>query len=182
VVAEPNRAVFFDRDGVLNELVLREGIGVSPRRFEDFRLCRGAMEAVQRVRGLGLLTFVTTNQPDIARGLMAPQELNEMTTMLQATLPLDEIVVCPHDDGDRCPCRKPRPGMLHTLAARWNLTLSESFVVGDSCKDIEAGRQAGCHTVLIEAVHANRCQADIVVTDLDAAVTEIEALISGTNN
>jgi len=173
--AGTGRAVFFDRDGVLNDLVIRGGVGVSPRRLDDFRLREGAVPAVTRLRSLGLQIFVTTNQPDIARGLMDPQDLEAMTRIVQASFPVDEVLVCPHDDDDGCACRKPKPGMLLELAARWGLSLRESFLVGDSWKDIEAGRRAGCVTILVSRGATLTDGANAVVPDLAAAADAIEA-------
>lgn len=171
------RAVFLDRDGVLNELVVRDGIGASPRRVDDFRVCEGAAEAVHRFRELGMRILVTSNQPDVARGLLAVRDLARMTEILQSALPIDEVVICPHDDADQCNCRKPKPGMLLALADRWNVNLSESFLIGDSWKDVEAGRLAGCRTILVSETRTERAAADHIVPDLGAAVATVESLM-----
>ncbi len=172
-------AVFLDRDGVLNALVTREGRAVSPRRLEDFRLFPEAAAQVQRLRRRGLLVFVVTNQPDVARGHLAATDLEEMQLRVLAAFELDDVAVCPHDDSDRCSCRKPRPGMLLRLAERWGVDLRRSFVVGDTGKDIEAGRRAGCRTILIEGTGAEAGQSDSTpdrsVASLDEAVAVIES-------
>jgi D-glycero-D-manno-heptose 1,7-bisphosphate phosphatase len=170
-------AVFVDRDGVLNELVHRESRAVSPRRVSEFRLVAGAEQQVQRLRELGLAVFVITNQPDIARGLMAPSELEAMTALLEGAIRPDGVAVCPHDDADGCACRKPKHGLILTLARQWSVGLPQSFVVGDSWRDIEAGRRAGCHTIFVD--HAGGSDtagvaADGVVGTLSDAVTYIE--------
>ena len=172
------RAVFLDRDGVLNELVRRDGAPVSPRRLEDFRLREGASEAVRRLRGCGLLVFVVTNQPDIARGGLAPEHLARMSEIIEQELNIDEVVTCPHDDGDRCTCRKPAPGMLLELATRWNVALDASFMVGDSWRDVEAGRRAGCRTILVDRAR-QAGEADVVVGSLAEAVEVIERTQGG---
>lgn len=169
------RAVFFDRDGVLNELVLRDGHGASPRRASDFQVTRGAAELVHRLRQAGLSIFVVTNQPDVARGYVPAAELDAMHVLLKKTLAPDDIAVCPHDDSDRCSCRKPQPGMLHTLATRWSIDLGASVVVGDSWRDVEAGWRAGCRTVLLvpagapSETRAPRVTASVIVSTLDEA-------------
>lgn len=172
--AERRAGVFFDRDGVLNELVLRGGHWVSPRRIEDFRLSPEVADAVPRLRSLGYALFVVTNQPDIARGLMARADLEQMTALVRAAVAPDEIVICPHDDADRCTCRKPLPGMLVALAARWDLDMERSFMVGDSAKDIGAGRQAGCRTIFIDRSGDGVVAADYTVRTLMSAVDIIE--------
>jgi D-glycero-D-manno-heptose 1,7-bisphosphate phosphatase len=168
------RAVFFDRDGVLSELVERDGIAVSPLRVEEFRIGRDALDAVCRIRQLGMRTFVVSNQPDIARGLLATEDLRAMNRMLQKALPIDEVMVCPHDDAARCQCRKPQPGMLLMLAERWNVDLGASFLIGDSWRDIEAGHRAGCTTILIAPSLERSTGAQAVVPSLAAAVSVVE--------
>jgi D-glycero-D-manno-heptose 1,7-bisphosphate phosphatase len=143
------RAVFLDRDGVLNALVMREGLAVSPRAMEDFAIVPDARASVARLKDAGFRVFVITNQPDIARGSMPNAVLEEMSRVLRAEVPLDDIAVCTHDDGDGCDCRKPRAGMLHTLAERWQVDLGRSVVVGDSWRDMQAGRAANCKTVMV---------------------------------
>lgn len=166
------RAVFLDRDGVLNRVVLRDGgagggevIG-SPRTVAEFSLTEGAAEVVSRLRGAGYLAFVVTNQPDIERGLLDPAELEAMSAILRDEVGVDEVVVCPHDDAAGCRCRKPKPGMLEELAARWGVDLSASYMVGDSWRDMEAGRAAGCTTVLVRRPYNEGVSADVVVREL----------------
>lgn len=177
---ERRAAVFLDRDGVLNELVHRDGHALSPRHVTEFRLVAGAAEAVQRLRRLGFGVFVITNQPDVARGFMAPSELEAMTSRLKEAIRPDGVAICPHDDADDCNCRKPRPGLLVGLASQWSLRLARSFVVGDSWRDIEAGRRAGCHTIFVDLgmgqVPRLEPGADRVVHSLSEAVTYIESL------
>ncbi|MHB1861367.1 MAG: D-glycero-alpha-D-manno-heptose-1,7-bisphosphate 7-phosphatase [Gemmatimonadaceae bacterium] len=170
------RAIFLDRDGVLNALVQRGGRMVSPRTVAEFRMQPEAASAVSKLRAKGYGIFVVTNQPDVARGYLSRVELESMHGVL-AAIGLDEIVVCPHDDGDACRCRKPRPGMLLDIAERWSVTLADSVVVGDSWRDIEAGRMVGCRTVLVRSgapdPHGPVVIPDVTVPDLDAAVAWI---------
>lgn len=163
-------AVFLDRDGVLNEVVVQDGVPLSPRFVKDFRVVAGSLEAIQRLRERGLPVFVASNQPDVARGNLAPDELARMTAILRRTLPLDDVAICPHDDPDGCTCRKPQPGLLVTVAQRWGVDLSRSYVVGDSWKDVEAGRRAGCHTILLRRDYNSSARADTIVGSLGEAV------------
>lgn len=167
--------VFLDRDGVLNELVERDGIRASPRRLADFRLLAGAAAAVRRLQERGCLVFVVTNQPDVGRGHLSAGELERMHRVLLDAVRVQELVVCPHDDADGCDCRKPKPGMLVALAARWGVDLARSYVVGDSWKDVEAGRRAGCRTVLIGSPDGRSAAADAIAGTLEEAVRLIEA-------
>ncbi|HEX2450377.1 MAG TPA: HAD family hydrolase [Gemmatimonadales bacterium] len=166
-------AVFLDRDGILNELVERDGRPVSPRFPEDFRIRCGAADAVHALRQAGIPVFVITNQPDVARGHLTAAALESMSTMLRAAVPIDDLAVCPHDDADGCGCRKPKPGMLVELAKRWDVDLEGSYMVGDSWRDVEAGRAAGCRTILVSGAAPAESAPDLVVSDLWAAVLAI---------
>jgi len=170
VIGNGRRAVFLDRDGVLNEVVVENGVPLSPRRAEEFLVVAGSLEAVDRLREHGFPVFVASNQPDLARGKLAPEESARMMTVLRDALPLDDVAICPHDDVDGCTCRKPQPGLLVGLAQRWDVDLSRSYMVGDSWKDVEAGRRAGCHTILLRRDYNGAARADTVVDTLGEAV------------
>ncbi len=165
------RAVFLDRDGVLNRLVRRaDGTLGSPRLAADFVLLPGAGAAVARLRAARLLTVVVTNQPDIARGRLKREELERMHAKLLQQMPLNAVFACPHEDGDGCDCRKPRPGLLLDAAQHFRLDLTTSFLIGDSVKDVAAGRAAGCRTILIgEEVQRSAVAVDWTAEDLPAA-------------
>ena len=143
-------AVFLDRDGVLNRALVRDGRPDPPARQEDLEILPGVAEALVDLRRAGFLLLVVTNQPDVARGTLSATSLARIHEHLLATLKLDKIYVCPHDDANHCTCRKPLPGLLLTAAQEWSVDLQKSFMVGDRWRDIEAGRHAGCTTVLID--------------------------------
>jgi D-glycero-D-manno-heptose 1,7-bisphosphate phosphatase len=143
-------AVFLDRDGVLTEAPVVDGKALSPSQAKDLVLLPGAEEAVAKLRALGALTFVVTNQPDVARGALNPTQLELMHDHLARVLRVDEIRACPHDSTDACLCRKPRAGMLTELASGWNVDLESSYMVGDRWVDIAAGCAAGVTTILVE--------------------------------
>jgi D-glycero-D-manno-heptose 1,7-bisphosphate phosphatase len=144
-----HRAVFLDRDGVINVNIERDGRLVAPTTLEDFRLVPGVEEAVHRLKSAGLLVIVVTNQPDIATGRTSRETVEAMHDLLRARLAIDDIQTCTHVDADRCICRKPKPGMILQAADDWQIDLSRSYLVGDSWRDIEAGRTAGCSTILV---------------------------------
>ena len=143
------RAVFLDRDGVLNKAYVRGGKPYSPDTVEEMIIFPDAAFALGRLRQNGFRLIVATNQPDIARKRLTRAQVDAMNAHLRNQLPLDSIEVCPHDDADNCDCRKPKPGLLVNAAKRDGITLSESFMVGDRFRDIEAGEAAGCRTILI---------------------------------
>lgn len=164
------QAVFLDRDGVLVETLVEGGQALAPLSLADFRLTEGVADAVRRLRHAGLLPIVFTNQPEIARGRLAPEVLDAMHARLRAMVPVEDILVCPHDDGDACACRKPKPGMLEAAARKWGIDLSGSFVVGDRWRDIEAGRAVGCYTILLDRFYSQCTTADARAENLAGMV------------
>ena len=145
-----DRAVFLDRDGVLNRAVVRDGKPYPPTSLEDLAFETGARESVARLRDAGFVTICITNQPDVARGTLARSRADEINRRVVDELGLDDLIACFHDDADRCDCRKPKPGMLIEGTRRWNVDLRESYMVGDRWRDVDAGRAAGCRTILLE--------------------------------
>ena len=170
-------AVFLDRDGVLNEVDVRDGTPHPPSGVEHLRVLPGVVEACYRLRELGFALVVVTNQPDIARGKQTRDEVDRLHDVLRARLPLDDIVVCAHDDADDCPCRKPRPGMILDAAARLDLDLAESVCVGDRWRDVEAGKRAGVMAIFVDRGYGERrpTDADATVASLPEAVEVIES-------
>ena len=166
------RAVFLDRDGVLVRARVVDGTPRSIRRVEELALEDGAVEACAALREAGFLLVVVTNQPDVARGTLTREAVDQMHARLAELLPLDEIRVCPHDDADACACRKPKPGMLVDSARELGIELERSFIVGDRWKDVQAGRGAGCTCVFLDREYSEPMpvRPDVVVRDLHEAV------------
>ena len=108
----PARAVFLDRDGVLNHAIVRAGRPYPPAGLSEIELLPGVRKACAALRAAGYLLIVVTNQPDIARGKQTREAVDAMNGWMQRELALDQVQVCPHDDRDACACRKPAPGML----------------------------------------------------------------------
>jgi D-glycero-D-manno-heptose 1,7-bisphosphate phosphatase len=169
------RAVFLDRDGVLVREMVVDGVARAPLRLEDFFILDDAGEQVARLHRAGFHCLVFTNQPEVSRGLLALDLLDEMHHRLSEATAVDDILVCPHDDRDGCACRKPGPGMLLEAARRAQIDLADSFVVGDRWRDIDAGRSVGCYSILIERPYSNCSTADACVPDLESAVDMILA-------
>ena len=167
------KAVFFDRDGVLNEAVILEGRPYPPRALSELRIYPDARECVLRLRAARLLTFVVTNQPDVRRGTQDRGVALAIADAIAAVIPVDEFLTCWHDDADNCECRKPKPGLLLDAATRYDLDLGASFMVGDRWRDIDAGAAAGCRTVLIDRSYSERKpshEPDFITSDLRSAV------------
>jgi D-glycero-D-manno-heptose 1,7-bisphosphate phosphatase len=143
------RAVFLDRDGVINANLERDGRPVAPRTLVDFKILPGVEDAVRRLKEHGYLVIVITNQPDVADGLTERSTVDAMHDVIRAQLPVDDIRVCFHNDAAGCDCRKPKPGLILAAAAEHGIDLAQSYVVGDRWRDVAAGRAAGCFTIFV---------------------------------
>lgn len=171
------RAVFLDRDGVLNAAPVVDGTPRPPATAADVEVLPGVAEACARLVDAGWLLVVVTNQPDVARGTTTTAEVDAINAAVTDGLPIAEVVVCAHDDVDDCACRKPRPGMLVAAAERHGIDLGRSAVVGDRWRDVEAGRAAGVTTYFVDRGYAERRPEapDAVVAGLPEAVDLILA-------
>jgi D-glycero-D-manno-heptose 1,7-bisphosphate phosphatase len=168
-------AVFLDRDGVLNHAPVKDGKPGQPQGVDDLLILPRVEDACRRLRAAGFMLIVVTNQPEIARGTITRESVDAVNHRLKELLPLDEIVVCPHDDADGCECRKPKPGMLLDAARSHGLDLRTSYLVGDRWRDIGAGQAAGCRTVFIDRGYDERQpeNPDATVRDLTEAAAWI---------
>jgi D-glycero-D-manno-heptose 1,7-bisphosphate phosphatase len=168
-------AVFLDRDGVIVVPEFRDGRSFAPRTVAAFEIYEAAAHHLTRLKQAGYLLVVVTNQPDVARGLIPPEALETMHHRLRSALPIDLLLVCPHDNHHRCACRKPKPGMLFDAAARLNIDLGASTMVGDRISDIEAGQAAGCRTAFIDLDYRDPKPSDatFMVRSLGEAVDAI---------
>jgi D-glycero-D-manno-heptose 1,7-bisphosphate phosphatase len=171
------KAVFLDRDGVINRSLSVEGKPVAPRTFSEFRLLRNARGNISALKRHGFEVAVVTNQPDVAKGLIALSELERMNRRLLHELEVDIVKVCLHAQEQACGCRKPAPGMLLAAAEELGISTGKSYMVGDRWSDVEAGRAAGCYTIKIERRWANErpSQPHAIVGSLTAAVRHILA-------
>jgi len=150
------KAVFLDRDGVINRAVLRDGKPHPPATIEDLEVLPGVPNALHKLRDAGFRLIVVTNQPDVARGTQTRETIEAMHVRLMSELPVDDVVTCYHDDGDACDCRKPKAGALIDAARRHGLELHRSFMVGDRWRDIEAGQRAGCRCLFVDQGYAEQ--------------------------
>jgi len=144
------RAVFLDRDGVLNASIIREGKPYPPDSLAALVILAGVEEALSQLRAAGYLNVVVTNQPDVATGKQRIEVVEAMHDHLLRELPLDAVKVCYHTDEQKCDCRKPKPGMLLQAAKDYGIDLPGSFLVGDRWRDIAAGQAVGCSTFFVD--------------------------------
>jgi D-glycero-D-manno-heptose 1,7-bisphosphate phosphatase len=143
---------FPDRDGVINEAIFQEGKPCPPTCIEELRILPGVTEACFRLKQAGFAIVVVTNRPDVGRGTLPPERVEEIHAALLNALPLDRIEVCFHPGRGMsdCQCRKPKPGMLLRAARALGLELPMSWMICDRWRDIECGRSARCRTIFID--------------------------------
>ena len=166
-------AVFFERDGVLNRVRVERENQIPPRTLGEFYPNDEAAEPMFALREAGFLLLATSNQPGLSRGWQSRRELDLMHNVLRKRLPLDDILVCPHDETDDCPCRKPKPGLFLEAAFTWHLDLDRCFVVSDKWQDAEAARNAGCTSLLVRSPWNGSGHRDFTLPTFKAVVEKI---------
>jgi D-glycero-D-manno-heptose 1,7-bisphosphate phosphatase len=166
-----NKAVFLDRDGVLNKSNVRSGRPYAPTSLAEFEILPGVPEAIADLHAAGFKLVVVTNQPDISTGLQTKATVHAMHDLLRQSLVIDDIKYCSCIDTDNCPRRKPAPGMLVEAAEEWNIDLARSYMVGDRWRDIDAGKAAGCTSIFIDFDYDEKLQSkpDHTVASLQEA-------------
>jgi D-glycero-D-manno-heptose 1,7-bisphosphate phosphatase len=144
------RAVFLDRDGVINRSVVRDGKPYPPASLAEFEFLPQVDEACRLLKQAEFLLVVATNQPDVGRGTQRQGVVEEMHRHMCNTLPIDRVEVC-YDGGDKpSDFIKPAPGMLLRAAREMEIDLARSFMIGDRWRDIDCGLAAGCVTIFID--------------------------------
>lgn len=191
-----HRAIFMDRDGVINEMIYHQEMGIidSPFTVEQFRLLPQVAEAIGLVNQMGFKAVVVSNQPGIARDHFSQETLARIDAKMKGELAaggafLDAIYYCFHNpqgsNGNyriECDCRKPKPGLLLQAARDGDIDLANSFMVGDGLTDIQAGHSAGCKTILLGRMKCELCRLmqdqgidpDFIVPNLLEAVKRIQ--------
>jgi D-glycero-D-manno-heptose 1,7-bisphosphate phosphatase len=173
-----NRAIFFDRDGVILKPVVMDGRPRPPHSIAEYKalsgVVQGAREAVAAAKAAGFLAILVTNQPDIAYGVISKAEWQWIQGQTK-DIPFDDVFICFHRRNDNCECMKPKPGMLLAAAKKWNIDLPHSFLVGDTKDDMGVANAAGCRSVLLrqpynEAVHSKLELASL--TELTRILTQ----------
>lgn len=169
-------AVFIERDGLLNRAPAARNHSAAPLTPDRFVINSRAAACLQRLKACGLVVIATTNQPGLSRGTLSRRELDMLHERLRRALPLDEIMVCPHDEMDRCPCRKPKAGLITEAAFMWRVDLGRSYVLSDKWQDAEAARAANCTSVLVESPWTGSGHHDFILPNLQAATEKIVQL------
>ncbi len=171
-------AVFLDRDGVLNEVVVRDGKPHPPAEPADLRIPPGTAEVLARLKKCDFLLLVVTNQPDVARGTQQRDTVEEMGRRLCTKLPLDGVLTCYHDDADGCDCRKPRPGLITRAVQQYGIDLNRSYLIGDRWRDIDAGANAGCKTIWIDRGYEEQPPSSAPTTRVKSLPEAVEWILA----
>jgi D-glycero-D-manno-heptose 1,7-bisphosphate phosphatase len=177
----PCRAIFLDRDGVINRPLVRSGKPYPPSSLAEFEILPGVSEACEVLKGFGFYLVIATNQPDVGRGTLARNAVETIHGWLLQQLPIDRVMTCYHGGatyGDPCDCRKPQPGMLFQAAEVLKINLAESFMIGDRWRDVDCGFNAGCKTIFIDWGYEEKLKRDpdLRARDLLGAARLIEQL------
>jgi D-glycero-D-manno-heptose 1,7-bisphosphate phosphatase len=173
------RAIFLDRDGVINRKA-PEGSYIAT--LAELEILPGSIEAIAKLSGLGWRIFLISNQRGIARGMVAAADVERIHQAISQQVrsaggEIAQVYVCPHDYSDKCDCRKPSPGMILQAAREHSLDLAQSWIVGDSLSDMQAGHSAGCRTAYLGEGEYET--ADITAPSLAAFVEELQKQLSG---
>lgn len=144
------KAVFLDRDGVVNKAIVKDRKPYPPANLTELEILPDVALALNNLYKRRYKLIVVTNQPDVARGTVGLETVKEINSFLQRQLPIDDFFCCFHDNSDGCECRKPKPGAILSAAQKYDIDLTQSFMVGDRWRDIEAGISAGCKTIFLD--------------------------------
>ena len=174
------KAIFLDRDGVINKIFMKNGIPFSPPSFTELKILPGVKESILILHKMNFVCLVVTNQPDASRGKIEKKTIIQMNNYLKDEIKFDDIFVCYHDDHDNCNCRKPKAGLLLEASKKWDINLKKSYMIGDRWKDIEAGKRVGCKTIFIDLNYkeAKPKNPDFTTDSLFSSVHLIEELQS----
>jgi D-glycero-D-manno-heptose 1,7-bisphosphate phosphatase len=174
-------AVFVERDGILNCDRVEGRHPAPPLSLEQMQPKTEAIEPLRQLKAAGFLLLATTNQPALSRGELSRHELDRMHDVLRRMFSLDDILVCPHDADDFCPCRKPKPGLLTEAAFKWHLNLDQCFVISNKWQDAEAAMNAGCTSLLISSPWIGKGHHDVVLANLADAMKKISQMRHNTS-
>lgn len=150
MVNKKKKCFFFDRDGVLNKSIIKDGKPYAPLLFDKFKLYSSAEKVITDLKQKGYIAIVITNQPDINRKKLKISEFKKMNIFLKKKINIDDIFFCPHTPSENCSCRKPKINLFKMAAKKYNISLKNSYMVGDRKIDIIAGKSAGCKTIYIK--------------------------------
>jgi len=169
------KAIFLDRDGIVNKSIVREGKPYSPKDLNEFEFA----EDIEEIKNLedDFLIFIFTNQPEIARGKQSQENVEQIHKYICNMLPIKKIYTCPHDNLNNCDCRKPKSGMIFQAQKEFDLDLKNSWVIGDRWKDIDSGANAACRTIFVDYNYDEKlnCKPTYIVKSIIEAINIIRS-------
>jgi D-glycero-D-manno-heptose 1,7-bisphosphate phosphatase len=145
-----NKAVFLDRDGVINKAKVLNGLPYPPNNLDELFIIEGVPEAIELLLNSNYVVVVVTNQPDVARGTVEREKIESINLEISKRTGVRNFYTCFHDDSDDCSCRKPKPGLLIDAARDYGLDLKSSFMIGDRWRDVSAGQAVGSRCFFID--------------------------------
>ena len=145
-----NKAIFFDRDGVLNAIKRINNKPFPPDNVDELELFPDVRDKLKFLKKLGFYLFLVTNQPDYKRGKQLKKNIVKINSLVKSFYQLDDTFTCWHAYDGQCECRKPKPGMIINASLKYKIYTSKSFMIGDRWKDIEAGNKAGCRSIFLD--------------------------------
>ena len=169
-----NKAIFLDRDGVINKAIIRNKKPYPPSSISELEIIPRVYEGVQLLKHAGFKLIVISNQPDVSRGTLKMESVNEINNCIIEQLKIDEVICCFHDDIDNCDCRKPKTGMIIKALKKWDIDLSLSYLIGDRWRDIETAKNIGVRSILINYDYdEKKVTADFECNNLEEAANFI---------
>ncbi|MEK9183499.1 MAG: HAD-IIIA family hydrolase [Patescibacteria group bacterium] len=177
---DKKRAVFIDRDGVVVNPIFRKEFKLpsAPFFFAELSFFAGIKEALDLFKEMGFLRILVTNQPDVGYGHISEEEWSRIQRKVEEFY-FDDVFICRHTRDIDCVCKKPKPGMLFEAAKKWDIDFCKSYMVGDTDKDMNAGRVAGCKTILIKAYYNVEVKGNFTTSSLLDAARLIERIEKG---
>ena len=144
-------AVFFERDGIINQYQRGQSKPLPPHSVEEFQIHPEVGALIEKMRSIGLMIFVTTHQPLVATGELDRRELKRMHLIMRSKLNIDDVLICPHETSDPCPCAKPETGLFKELEHQYRIDMDHSFIISDKWQDAAAAQVLGCVSVMLDS-------------------------------
>jgi D-glycero-D-manno-heptose 1,7-bisphosphate phosphatase len=170
------KAVFLDRDGVINKSKLVDGVAKPPATITEVEILGGVIKAIKILKAHNFIPVVVTNQPDVARGVTSQSQVDAVNTYIGSITNIEYFYTCFHDDVDKCDCRKPAPGLIKRAAAELKLDVASSYLVGDRWRDIAASQAAGCKPFFIDYSYDEK-QPILPFTKVSSLIEAVETII-----
>lgn len=159
-------AVFFERDGIINQYPKGQSKPLPPLSVEEFHIHPEIGSLIAKLKSIGLMIFVTTHQPQLATGELNRRELDRMHLIMRSKLDIDDVLVCPHETSDQCSCAKPETGLFKELEHQYRIDINHSYVVSDKWQDAEAAQVLGCVSVMLDSPWVGSGHRDYLMNSL----------------